>query len=517
MAREDVVDELSSSEQVQQDAGEKLRILAEEKRVEEEEARREAEIQEQLQAELAQQQAEAEAARLRAEKLENARLAKEKVEEAKRLEAEKQAAEAARVAAEAEADRAEAERMSLEAEAETTSEPVEQVVETKRACTNSSTDWALGEWGSCDLGTLLKTRSIIHVSDCDRDAAGAYIPDDETPCNPCDDIDLKAVCEGTTYKSRPTCNSTTGVITYGTITENSDKCDYVAVLDCVESDWTTGTWSVCNNSGISTREVTKKTNVTCNGFAAKPSDQYSCVNNEIGTGLSYAEINCVDQGTRYQNSEGVWSDYYGEIYNNNSKSCSIDANTSGTQTCNDGDYGGCNALGTCEAELHWNDAENKCDSNSITQTCTNSTKPSTNSIWTAPSGVNNADGSYESIWTGSTYSPSNSDCQWSCENNYALEDGVCINQKTVNCDSSNTPNNAQASIASVEINYTDADGWSAPAECSFVCDSAYSRDENSCKQNPPAILNLTNVEWSSNDLSLTFADVAGADSYKLCD
>ncbi len=146
--------------------------------------------------------------------------------------------------------------------------------------------------------------------------------------------------------------------------------------------------------------------------------------------MNYDDIDCVDQGTRYQNSEGEWSDYYGEAYNTRSKSCSVDG-VVGKRYCNNGDYGSC-ALGeTCESGLHWNSAEKTCDPDQKTGTCEG--KP-VNSVWVSPSGVESENGKYEANWNGSAYVPSDSDCRWECESGYHEEGGACVaNSREADC------------------------------------------------------------------------------------
>ncbi|MFA6034622.1 MAG: hypothetical protein WC889_17115, partial [Myxococcota bacterium] len=72
-------------------------------------------------------------------------------------------------------------------------------------------------------------------------------------------------------------------------------------------------------------------------------------------------------------------------------------------------------------------------------------------------------------------------CSWTCNTDFAPEGGTCINSKSVTC-SPNTgkPANAHDVTATVPITFTSAGGWSAPAQCSWVCDTDFALETGSC-------------------------------------
>lgn len=71
------------------------------------------------------------------------------------------------------------------------------------------------------------------------------------------------------------------------------------------------------------------------------------------------------------------------------------------------------------------------------------------------------------------------DCDWECNADYALEAGSCIDSKQVAC-VDNAPNHATSTPGNTTINYTDADGWSNPANCGWQCDAGYDRQSGQC-------------------------------------
>ncbi|HNT27486.1 MAG TPA: hypothetical protein PKH10_04815, partial [bacterium] len=73
------------------------------------------------------------------------------------------------------------------------------------------------------------------------------------------------------------------------------------------------------------------------------------------------------------------------------------------------------------------------------------------------------------------------DCAWSCDTDYALEGGTCINSKEVQCDEDNAnPVNSSDVIANVTITYTSAGGWAAPADCAWSCDTDFALEGGAC-------------------------------------
>ena len=72
------------------------------------------------------------------------------------------------------------------------------------------------------------------------------------------------------------------------------------------------------------------------------------------------------------------------------------------------------------------------------------------------------------------------DCAWSCNTDYTLEGGACINSKQVQCDTTTNPVNSTNTLANVTITYTTAGGWSAPAACAWSCDTDFALEGSTC-------------------------------------
>ncbi|HXI58029.1 MAG TPA: hypothetical protein VNO55_18315 [Polyangia bacterium] len=71
-------------------------------------------------------------------------------------------------------------------------------------------------------------------------------------------------------------------------------------------------------------------------------------------------------------------------------------------------------------------------------------------------------------------------CGWTCNTNYVLDSGSCINSKQVPCASGGNPANSTEVQSQVTITYTTASGWSAPAACPWNCNQPYTKSGNSC-------------------------------------
>jgi hypothetical protein len=71
-------------------------------------------------------------------------------------------------------------------------------------------------------------------------------------------------------------------------------------------------------------------------------------------------------------------------------------------------------------------------------------------------------------------------CSWTCNINYVLDSGSCINSKQVPCASGGNPANSTEVQSQVTITYTTASGWSTPAACSWNCNQPHTKSGNSC-------------------------------------
>lgn len=70
-------------------------------------------------------------------------------------------------------------------------------------------------------------------------------------------------------------------------------------------------------------------------------------------------------------------------------------------------------------------------------------------------------------------------CLYVCEPDFALEDAMCIHEKLVDCVDA-TPPNATSMPIEVSILYSDAGGWSEPDECPFSCNEGFCEQSGQC-------------------------------------
>lgn len=77
-------------------------------------------------------------------------------------------------------------------------------------------------------------------------------------------------------------------------------------------------------------------------------------------------------------------------------------------------------------------------------------------------------------------------CEWECDEDFDEDAGECVDTRTVACDSSAAlpPNGEYDTTQDVEITYTSAEGWTAPAACPWTCTGAFVKFENQCVAAP---------------------------------
>jgi hypothetical protein len=73
----------------------------------------------------------------------------------------------------------------------------------------------------------------------------------------------------------------------------------------------------------------------------------------------------------------------------------------------------------------------------------------------------------------------NNNNETGCEPDHIEEEGICINSKQVPC-IENTPENATTILGNVQINYTDASGWTQAIDCEWDCNLGYVEDGTGC-------------------------------------
>jgi len=105
------------------------------------------------------------------------------------------------------------------------------------------------------------------------------------------------------------------------------------------------------------------------------------------------------------------------------------------------------------------------------------------------------------------------DCAWECDTNFDLTEGLCIDELTVDCADILPPDNGHQVESEVLITYTDADGWSEPAPCTWECNEDYSLDAESCINEQVVdcadILPPDNAEQVEGEVTITYTDADG--------
>ena len=66
-----------------------------------------------------------------------------------------------------------------------------------------------------------------------------------------------------------------------------------------------------------------------------------------------------------------------------------------------------------------------------------------------------------------------------CDAPYILEEGACINEKSVDC-LDVAPANAESEVITVTITYDATSGWDEPAPCDWTCLEGYVQDATAC-------------------------------------
>ncbi len=107
-----------------------------------------------------------------------------------------------------------------------------------------------------------------------------------------------------------------------------------------------------------------------------------------------------------------------------------------------------------------------------------------------------------------------SDCLWNCNSTFHKEGNSCVgNTRTVDCDDSGIPDNATKISSSVEITYTEGNGWSIPESCAWNCNTNYHKEADTCKSNTKTVacndatpVNATKID---SDVEITYTEGNG--------
>ncbi|MBN2695686.1 pre-peptidase C-terminal domain-containing protein, partial [bacterium] len=123
-----------------------------------------------------------------------------------------------------------------------------------------------------------------------------------------------------------------------------------------------------------------------------------------------------------------------------------------------------------------------CDTNfhkDETEACVSNSKM-VNCIDVAPEHATSTLIEVEIIWNGTEWSTA-PNCAWECNQNYHNQDGSCVfNTQTVDCrDLTTVPSNAHQVESQVEVNWNGTQ-WETPAYCEWECNANYILDNGVC-------------------------------------
>ncbi len=191
-------------------------------------------------------------------------------------------------------------------------------------------------------------------------------------------------------------------------------------------------------------------------------------------------------------------------------------------TCTDGmqngDEEGVDCGGSSCAACVECSANGDCDSNlCVDNTCrTSRLEPCTDQ---APGNATSVDADVVTTYSPGSGWSTPAACAWNCNTDYFQDGQTCINSRQADC-TDNAPANATSTTAQVTVTYTDAGGWSTPADCQWTCNADYFDDGASCintrtvqcNNNPPA--NGTSI---LANVQITYTDANGWSSPADCD
>ena len=104
-------------------------------------------------------------------------------------------------------------------------------------------------------------------------------------------------------------------------------------------------------------------------------------------------------------------------------------------------------------------------------------------------------------------------CAWECDADYELVGEACLDEQTVPCAEIEAPANAHQVDAEVTVTYTDADGWTAAADCDWECDADYDLVVDACINEQSVacadIVAPANGHQIDEEVLITYTDVDG--------
>ena len=131
----------------------------------------------------------------------------------------------------------------------------------------------------------------------------------------------------------------------------------------------------------------------------------------------------------------------------------------------------------------------------------------------APVNAHQLDGTVTISYTDAGGWTEPAECAWECDTDFDLLADTCIDEQSVDCADIEPPANAHQVEGDVTLTYTDADGWTLPADCAWECDADFDLSADTCIDEqtvacadiaPPA-----NAHQVEGDVAITYTDADG--------
>ncbi len=105
------------------------------------------------------------------------------------------------------------------------------------------------------------------------------------------------------------------------------------------------------------------------------------------------------------------------------------------------------------------------------------------------------------------------ECEWECLPDFELQVDACINEQIVPCAEATPPENGHQIDGEVTITFTDEDGWSEPEECGWECDADFDLFEELCINEQEVLCAETNPPENAHEVTvevtITYNDADG--------
>jgi len=186
-----------------------------------------------------------------------------------------------------------------------------------------------------------------------------------------------------------------------------------------------------------------------------------------------------------------------------------------TWTCNTGYHVSSNGNSCEKNELECNENQHEENGN-----CVNNTKMVDCNNAT-PDNATKINAQVEITYNTGTGWSTPADCSWVCENNFHKEENSCSsNSKQVDCDASSIPDDSTKINSQVQIVYTEGSGWSIPATCDWTCNINFHKESNQCLSNTKFVScnenTPNNATTTTADVEITYTEGSGWSSPADC-